>query len=376
MDAGADHERVTSEVPDPETNERFDFPCENCGARMTWDPASDALACDYCEHRLEVPRADGTILERPLEEAGEAVRGLGLDLRVARCHNCGARVAFGEASTSEVCVYCGSASVLAQEANRNVLRPESLVPLDVGQEQVRENFQRWLRKLWFRPNAIRKTKRFDATGIYVPFWTFDCRVRSDWSADAGHYYWVTQTYMTTVNGKPRLRTRRVRKVRWVPAWGNRDDAFDDLLVLASRGLDQDQVDGLGGFDTRALVPYQPHYLAGWRAEEYQVDLPTGWERGQKRVIAVQEERCSSDVPGDTQRNLRVRNVIRDVRWKHALLPIWSLQYRFRGKVYTVLVNGQTGRVVGQAPYSWAKILALLVGILVAGGIVVSILGAS
>jgi len=109
------------------------------------------------------------------------------------------------------------------------------------------------------------------------------------------------------------------------------------------------------------VPYKPEYLAGWRAEEYQLDLEHGWAKSQEAVVESQQRRCAGDVPGDTHRNLRVRNAISGIRWKHVLLPVWSLQYRFRGETYTVLVNGQTGQVAGKAPISWAKIaLAVLV----------------
>lgn len=351
------------------------FPCDACGARMRWDPDADALSCEYCGNTRAVPRVAAEIVERPLAAAGEAARGFGVDLRVSRCGNCGARVTFGDTATSEVCVYCGSANVLEEEASRNAIRPESLVPLDIGKDQVAAAFRRWIRSRWFRPNALRKTRRFEATGIYVPFWTFDAAVHSEWSADAGYSYYVTETYTTSVNGKPVTRTRQVRKVRWVPAWGERDDRYDDLLVLASRGLPESLVEKLGGYDTTELVPYRPEYLAGWRAEEYQIDLSEGWARGRERIRETQYARCAGDVPGDTHRNLEVRNEIGEVTWKHVLLPLWSVQYRFRGKVYTVLVHGQTGRVVGEAPWSWVKISLAILALLAAGALVILWLGA-
>ena len=100
-----------------------------------------------------------------------------------------------------------------------------------------------------------------------------------------------------------------------------------------------------------------------------MDLLQGWEQGQEIIEATQRERCSGDVPGDTQRSLRVQNHIDDVSWKHVLLPVWSLAYRYRGKGYRVLVHGQTGRVVGEAPYSWVKIaLAVLGGLALVVGV--------
>jgi hypothetical protein len=135
-----------------------------------------------------------------------------------------------------------------------------------------------------------------------------------------------------------------------------------------------RVDALGPFDTSKLVSYRPEYLAGWHAEEYSIDLEQGWRSGEARVVESQRERCAGDVPGDTYRNLRVKNHIFDVRWKHILLPIWSLQYRYKAKTYTVLINGQNGKIVGDAPYSAYKIALLVLAILIAGALAVAIWG--
>ena len=364
-----------TEADEIQASQKVDFPCANCGAKMTWDPESDSLACEYCGTKMAVPRGEGTIVERALEEAGAAARGLGVELRAAKCANCGACVCFSTTSTAECCVYCGSSNVLAQEANRNALRPESLVPLDLSKAQVEERFKKWLSGLWFRPSELKRSKSHDAIGIYVPFWTFDCRVHSDWSADAGHYYYVTVPKMVMVGGKMRMRMVQERRIRWVPAWGQRDDAYDDDLVCAS-GLNPELMQKLGGFETAALVPYRPEYLAGWRAEEYQLDLEQGWSKSQEAVVASQQGRCASDVPGDTHRNLRVRNAISAVRWKHVLLPVWSLQYKFKGKTFTVLVNGQNGCVAGKAPISWVKVTLFVLGVGFAILAVIAILAAA
>ncbi|GJM22976.1 MAG: hypothetical protein DHS20C15_28910 [Planctomycetota bacterium] len=338
------------------------FRCDNCGAAMRWDPEPDALACQHCEHTRLVPRADDLIEERPLSEAGDAARGLDLELRVSACDGCGARVSFDQSATSTSCVYCGSASVLEHAANRNALRPESVIPLDVARATVEAEFTRWLGKLWFRPNALRKARSQNVAGVYVPFFTFDTRAHSEWSADAGYYYYVPVTRTRTVNGKRVTTTSMERRTRWEPAWGDREDLFDDFLMPASGGLSNKLLEELGDFDMRALVPYRAEYLAGWRAEEYALDLADAWSATQLRLAEIQRERCSGDVPGDTQRALRVHNSFSEPHWKHVLLPVWSLNYRHGEKHYRVLVHGQSGHVVGEAPYSWVKIaLAVLLG---------------
>ncbi len=347
---------------------RPEFRCPNCGAPTTWDPASDSLSCDHCGERTLVPRSEGEVRERSLEEAGSAARGLGLEQRAVRCNECGATVALDETATAAHCVFCGSSNVLPQGANRNVLRPESVIPLDVSHDGVQEGFRRWVRGLWFRPNALKRLDDFDALGVYVPYWTFDAEVYSEWSADAGHYYYVTRMVPVRVNGRVQMQRKRVRKVRWVPAWGEREDTYDDLLINASRGVPDDLVAKLGGFDTRALVPYRPEYLAGWRAEEYQLDLEQAWEQARERIHERQRARCAGDVPGDTYRRLAVETEIDEVRWKHVLLPVWSLRYEYAGKGYAVLVHGQNGHVVGKAPLSWPKIIGAVLLAAIAVGL--------
>jgi DNA-directed RNA polymerase subunit RPC12/RpoP len=362
---------VTDVPPIPETGAESDtrsrqrqFPCKNCGAEMVWDPESDALACEHCGARVPVPRAEGKIVERPLEDAGSAARGFGLETRTATCKSCGARVSYEGQETSIDCAFCGAPAVLEESSYRNALRPESVIPLDVSRAKVEQSFRTWIGGLWFRPSALKRTRGFDAIGVYVPAWTFDAHVHSDWSADAGYYYTVMEPRLVVVNGRSQMQMVPVQKVRWEPAWGQRDDLYDDVLVHASRGIQKGLAQKLGSFDLKGLVPYQPEYLAGWRAEEYAVDLDNGWKTAIGEIVQSQEARCSSDVPGDTQRNLNVHNVVSNVRWKLSLLPVWTLTYRFQGKPYTVLIHGQSGKVVGDAPLSVWKILLLVLAVLV------------
>src|SRR6185369_5746142 len=147
--------------------------CRNCGAKLIWDPDSDSLSCEHCGTKVPVARTEAQIVERPLSEAGAAAKGLGLEQRALRCNNCGATVQLQGSATAEACVFCGSSNVLAQSANRNLLRPESLIPLDVGRGAVEASFRKWIGALWFRPNALKSIRNFDAIGIYVPCWTFD-----------------------------------------------------------------------------------------------------------------------------------------------------------------------------------------------------------
>jgi hypothetical protein len=152
-------------------------------------------------------------------------------------------------------------------------------------------------------------------------------------------------------------------LRWEYASGWRNDFFDDTLVCASKGLPQELVEKFQTFDTKQLMPYQPQFLAGWRAETYAIDLMPAWGTAQDKMSDVQRGRCSGDVPGDTQRNLAVQNYFSAVTFKHILLPIWIAAYRYNDKPFQFLVNGQTGEVVGKAPWSFWKIFFTVLAVL-------------
>lgn len=351
------------------------YRCPSCTADMTYDAGSQSLRCGHCGATVPIGAQPGAqpVVEHSLAAgiAASAQRGYGTPVRTVTCKECGATVSFPETLTSTACEFCGSNQVLAQDSNRNVIRPESIVPFKVDGTAAAQLFRQWLGSLWFRPSDLqRRASVAQMMGVYVPYWTFDSLVDSSWTAERGHYYYVTETYTDRdEKGNMVTRTRQVQKVRWEPAWGSRRDFYDDVLVCASRGLPPELSRRLSTFNTRELRPYDPGYLAGWKAEEYAIDLAEGWRQGAQIMEASQHQRCAGDVGGDTYRNLMVRSNYSNQTFKHVLLPIWISAFRYRDKPYRFLVNGQTGEVVGKAPWSVVKIVLFVLAILAAIAII-------
>jgi hypothetical protein len=142
--------------------------------------------------------------------------------------------------------------------------------------------------------------------------------------------------------------------------------FDDVLVLGSRSLPKTFTDALAPWDLAALEPYAPEYLAGFRAEGYAVSLEEGFVEARQIMDATIRRDIRFDIGGDRQRIHSVDTDIRDVTFKHILLPVWLAAYKYRGQTYRFVVNGRTGKVQGERPYSAIKIaLAVLAGAIVA-----------
>jgi DNA-directed RNA polymerase subunit RPC12/RpoP len=352
------------------------YKCVQCQGTLVFDPTAQQLRCESCQELQPIPqdKVAHSIVEYKLEDglARDAERGYGLETRTVSCQNCGAIVSLDIHLVATHCSFCSSNQVLELKDHRQVIRPESVVPFSIDEKVIQDLFSRWVRSLWFRPNALKRLARVsEVRGVYIPYWVFDATVHSDWQALAGYYYYETEHYTERgADGRMEHKTRQVQKVRWVPAAGSRTDLYDEFLICASKGLSQELAARLQTFDTASLKPYEPEYLVGWCAEEYQIGLNDSWQRAVALIEEEQMRRCSGDVPGDTQRGLHVQNEFSDERFKHVLLPIWISAYRYRDKTFQFLVNGQSGEVQGKAPWSAWKITFLVLFILIVVGIMI------
>jgi DNA-directed RNA polymerase subunit RPC12/RpoP len=340
------------------------FLCPQCGAEMGWDAQQKMLHCEYCGHQQE-PQQAGEIVEYDLEaflRSGEGkAHGYGTTTKSISCQQCGATTAVEPGVTSTECPFCGSNVVLEQETAADIIQPESLVPFQISQDVALRKYREWLGRGIFRPGDLAKRAgRGQLYGVYLPFWTFDAEAFSRWRAEAGYYYYETETYTTTEDGKRVTKTRQVRKTRWEPAWGQHSGSYDDVLVYATSSIDPKILERIYPFDTHKLVPYASQYLSGWRAEQYRIGLRAGWGIGQQKIEDHEHNACAGQVPGDTYRNLHVNTAISDVTFKHVLLPVWIASYPYKDKVYRYMVNGQTGKVEGQKPVSWIRVAIAVV----------------
>lgn len=331
--------------------------------------------CAHCGHAEAIEGPDHEVLEYDLQAALRAAPRARrrTEVREVACAACGARSEVAPDRTALRCGYCDQPVVVSEDDPERIL-PKSLLPFAVPADRARQRLRAWLKSRWFRPNDLaREADLHRLRGRYVPAWTYDAQTDSYWTALSGYHYWVSES---TTDAQGRRQTRRVQKTRWVPSSGTYDHFFNDWLVYATRALPAHLLDDLGRWPLAGLVPYDPTYLAGHEAERYAVDLAEGWDRARTGLAAEIRSACARRVPGDTHTALRVRTTYRDMTWKHLLLPMWIVAYRYRGKTWRIVVNGQTGQVDGEAPLSWTKILGLVLIIVAVVAVVAVVVAAS
>lgn len=356
-------------VDTPEIEQHF--PCDACGADMRFDPPSGQLVCAHCgnsEQLVESPWAKATIREIDFKSAlNDSLTAPEMEeTRVSSCPNCAAQVEYDPAVHATECPFCAT-PVVADTGTHRHIKPRAVLPFALDEATAHDAMNDWLGRLWFAPNGLKQYARKGRKmqGIYVPFWTYDADTASSYSGERGTVYYVTRTVVR--NGKSIQ--QQVPKVRWRPVRGRVARFFDDVLVLGSHSLPKAFTDALAPWDLTALEPYTPQYLAGFRAEGYAVALEDGFVEARQIMDATIRRDIRFDIGGDRQRIHAVDTTVKDITFKHILLPVWLAAYKFRGKPYRFVVNGSTGKVQGERPYSAVKIaFAVIAGALVAGGL--------
>lgn len=349
------------------------FPCRQCGAVLKYAPGTKHLRCEHCGTENSIELRAGEIEEYDLRQALQQLtqtRPTNAAAPTIHCDECGAGFQFEAKNHAGECPFCGT-PIVAATAEIKPIQPKSLLPFGIDEAAARRRFRQWIAGLWFAPNAVKKYARSDTklNGVYLPFWTFDSQTATTYSGERGDVYYVQERVQVVRNNRMVTETRQVPKIRWTPVSGRVQRFFDDVLVGASNSLPRKILDALQPWDLHALIPYDENYLSGFRSEYYQVELADGFDLARQVMDNQIYLDICRDIGGDHQRIHQVDTHHSGTTYKHCLLPVWSAAFRYRDKSYRFVINGRTGKVRGERPYSiWKIAFAVLAALLSAAGI--------
>ncbi len=341
--------------------------CRSCGSQVRYSPGTTTLRCVSCGGEQPVAETDEEIDEHSFDAwvaQHPHTQVAHLAGHVTTCRGCGAQVDGTDLATS--CQFCGGHLTLLEHPD-GVVAPEAVVPFGVDRAGVQKAFRRWVTSRWFAPGALKKIGATESLrGTYLPHWTFDAHAHTRYSGQRGEHYYVTMTRsVPDGNGGTRTETYQERRTRWYPASGQLHRFFDDVLVPASKRIEPGKLAKMGPWRLADAVPFQPDYLSGYDALRYDVDPPDGAAHARREMRSAIEEDVRRDIGGDEQRVTRVDVSYAQVMFKLMLLPLWIATYLYGGKTWQVLVNANTGEVVGDRPWSRLKIAAAVVTAVVA-----------
>lgn len=339
-----------------------EFKCPSCGANMAFDPTVNQLRCDYCGTVKDVVR-DTNVQERDFADLSAHVFGSADQVKTISCSNCGATEILQKDAVALKCPFCDSPLVVDSE-ELNLVKPDSLVPFAFDGESAKQRCSQWLKKRFFAPKSFKNIFNLKIPqGVYYPIWTFDASTSTDYDGRLGKTYTTTRT-------DSKGNTRTETHVRWFNVHGTRHDAFDDIVVNASKHVDDKTMEKLQPFPKDKYVVYSNEYLAGYFANLYTVDPFNAFKTAEEKMRASIRQRIISSYNADREGYLNLFVSYISKSFKSMLVPIYMTSTKYKEKWYSQYINGATGKIVGKYPKSVGKILSVvLLGLGIVGALV-------
>ena len=356
------------------------FPCENCGADMEFHIGQQSLTCAFCNHVQQINLDPAAAVQeqdytamlahiRELRQVSEDQQAGANEARghseqthqEIRCESCGGNVEFYGTLTSSSCPYCG-VPIQLENAHRNEpnrISVDGLIPFRIEKQIAQRNLGLWIRSRWFAPNSFLKdgvSGKFN--GVYLAYFTYDSMTFTAWSGQRGN------TYTVTVGSGQNRRTET--RTHWTPVSGKFQRFFDDIPILANSGMNREFIEALEPWPFRDVVPFDQRFLAGMMARTYDIELDDGFAKAKSRIDGMIENEVRSRIGGDRQSISSIKSQMSALTYRHLLLPVWLMAYRFHGRTYQIFINAATGEVQGERPYSaWKIAFASLLGLILA-----------
>jgi len=326
------------------------YKCPSCGGTLKFDSDNQNMTCSSCDTQFEVD-----VIKKYMEELDNSTSNESFEwdyqenidedasMNMFVCQSCGASIVADETTVATKCIYCDNDVVISQKLT-GIHRPDYVIPFKLNKGRAMEELKKFYKTKLLLPSMFKQTNRIESlTGIYVPFWLFDCDTHAyiTYKATKSHTYTsgdyeVTETshYLVSREG---------------------DIGYEKIPVDGSTKAPDDYMEAIEPYNYSDLTSYDGAYLSGFFADKYDVDANASKPRADKRVENSTVDAFRSTVVGYDTVIPNTSNInIKQGSIKYALLPVWMLNTKYEGNVYTFAMNGQTGRFVGKLPMSKAK----------------------
>lgn len=312
--------------------------CKNCAGKLTYDVHKKGLYCESCGSVFDVSEYD-TSEDFVDNEVVDAYKEM-MDCNIYQCNSCGAEISINDTEASTFCIYCGNPAIVFSRVAK-LKKPEVIVPFEVSKEEALQIVRRHINAGLFIPKEIKNFKPELLRGIYIPYYVTN--VEYDVSAmlsavqrsgkHSHTYYFLRSAYAS---------------LPWITT-----DASTTLSDGSSQRLEP--------YNLKRAVEFDEDYLVGFYSDMSDVKESAAINVAKERAKAIIDEELLNSVKGNKKKFVYTRETA-EVYEKPvtAMLPAWFLTFRYEGKPYTIIVNGQTGKVVGGLPWNKPLFVALLI----------------
>lgn len=314
-----------------------EYKCLNCNAGLEFNPPTQNWKCNYCFSEFTKEQLDDEFKQE--ETLSEDMP----ELDSYKCNSCGAELIADSTTSATFCLYCKNPTVIKTRFSGK-FKPKSVIPFKITQQQAKDIYKKWIGERRFVPSDFEQKKEIDkVTGIYAPFWLFDCRADGVIDGEATNIRtWKQGEYKYTQTKHYRVRREGNAQYHRVP-------------VDASKKLDDKFMHLIEPYNYDDLTEFSMQYMSGFMAEKYDIEAAGAEATMKERVESYLDDTLRKTVDGYStfivkDKGVRLSNTSQD----YSMLPIYLLINKYKGKEHIFIVNGQTGKVVGDTPISFQK----------------------
>ena len=310
--------------------------CSNCAGKLIFNPATQRLECATC---------GSSFRPEDIEDKNADIHSKYYDTRVYTCSHCGAEVVTSDTEASTFCVYCGNPAIVFNRVAKEY-RPDGLVPFQVTKEDaIRYIKLRFLRNPIVPKEIQNKCVPENIRGIYVPYWV----VNADFS-EADFLSGEVKRGKSTVT-------------KYYSRAG--EASFKNVPIDGSDVLNDDISRKLEPFYLEDARSFDEDYLNGFYSNTSDLSYAD--------LRSSTAHRCHKLFEDEVVKSVKAKNVkvLDSIYWVdihddpvYMMMPVWFFTFKYDEKPYTVLVNGQTGKVVGTMPWQKKKIYTIAISIFV------------
>lgn len=331
------------------------YKCSSCGGTLQFDSAKQKLICTSCGSEFEVSEFNTTVAssgEVQYEAKKDEWDVHGEGLVVYECKNCGGEVVGDETMASTKCPYCDNPIVISSKFSGS-LKPDLVIPFKLDKKAAEQQLRNHVNQIKLAPSAFKAGNHIsEVKGVYVPFWLFDANVHA-----SGNYECEKIKRHSDAN-------YNYKETSYFDVYREGDMAFQNVPADASKQMNDNLMDSIEPYDVSAAVPYSSAYMAGYLANRYDITAQECQPRADERMKNTALELLRGQVRDYDAVHDRSNSFKKtSSTYKYALYPVWLLNTMWNGNKYTFAMNGQTGKLVGDVPYSKGKFYGILFGVL-------------
>lgn len=330
------------------------FKCPNCGGDLQFDPSTQKFKCEFCSS--EFSREEAETANPQAQEAGknaeaeqnqeqEQKTGEQGDAALYLCPSCGAEIVTDETTAATFCFYCHNPVVLQGKLSGEY-RPEKIIPFTVDKKEAVDSFLKYVKKKKFIPKDFFCKEQIEKiSGVYFPFWQYDCKTEGDWHGEANRI----RVYRTGDTEHTETRVYHLDREAEV--------TFTELTRNALNKENRQLVEAVQPFQLKDASEFKMSYLSGFQAEKRDIEKEDLRKELQEEVRQHSSDMVKGSVSGyDAVNTLSAGFDILAEKWRYLLVPVWVLTYKGNNnKIYYYAMNGQTRKVSGELPVDKKKI---------------------